>query len=180
MKLAKAAWVVLAIAGVSLPVDRADAGAKPYWSDVEHARIFETAVTASGLRPAIGQQGAFTLFLPSDEVLEREGSAELLRGVYLTPGNRARLADLLAYHIVPGQKITLAATDPFDVTTLSGDILSIERDGERSLLNGHIAVIRSIDLGDAVVHLVSGLLWADLVQEEKNLASDASAAPFTW
>ena len=180
MRLPRAAGIALAVAALVFPIARADAGAEIYWNDVGNTAIFEAALSASGLRPALGRDDAFTLFLPSDDALEREGSAGLLRGVYLTPSNRARLADLLAYHIVRGQKIMPTSTAPADVVTLSGDSLSIERDGDRSVLNGHIAVTRSIDLGNGVVHLVSGLLWADLQVEEKDLASDARAEPTAW
>ena len=180
MRLPRAAGMALAIAALISPIARADAGTEIYWNDVEDVAIFEAALTASGLRPALGRDDVFTLFLPSDDALEREGSAGLLRGVYLTPSNRARLADLLAYHIVPGQKIVPSSTAPADVITLSGDTLSIERDGDRPVLNGHIAVTRSIDLGNGVVHLVSGLLWADLEIEEKDLASDVRAVPTAW
>ena len=180
MRIAWKAGLTLAVAALVFPIDRADAETQRYWSDVENSGIFETALTASGLRPAIGRDEAFTLFLPTDDALEREGSAALLRGVYLTPANRARLADLLAYHIVPGRKITLVAEAPADVVTMSGDALSIDQDGGRQVVNGHIAVTRSIDLGNGIVHLVSGLLWADLVPEEKDLASDQFAPPATW
>ena len=180
MRLPSAAGIALAVVALVFPIARADAGAEIYWNDVEDAAIFEAALTASGLRPALGRDDVFTLFLPSDEALEREGSAGLLRGVYLTPSNRARLADLLAYHIVPGQKIFPASSGPAEVITLSGDTLSIEGDGDRSVLNGHIAVTRSIDLGNGIVHLVSGLLWADLKIQEKDLASDARAFPTAW
>ena len=180
MRLSRAAGIALAVAAMVFPIARADAGAEIYWSEFEDTAIFEAALTASGLRPALGRDDVFTLFLPSDGALEREGSAGLLRGVYLTSSNRARLADLLAYHIVPGRKIIPASTAPVDVITLSGDTLSIEGDGDRPVLNGHIAVTRSIDLGNGVVHLVSGLLWADLEMEEKDLASDTRAVPTAW
>ena len=123
--------MVLAATAMVFAIDRTDAAEQRYWSDVDNTAIFAVALTASGLRPAVGRDEAFTLFLPSDDALEREGSAALLRGVYLTPGNRARLADLLAYHIVPGRKIPLVSETPAEVTTMSGDALSIDQDGER-------------------------------------------------
>ncbi|MDJ0937042.1 MAG: hypothetical protein QNI93_16795, partial [Kiloniellales bacterium] len=66
--------MALAIAALISPIARADAGTEIYWNDVEDVAIFEAALTASGLRPALGRDDVFTLFLPSDDALEREGS----------------------------------------------------------------------------------------------------------
>ncbi len=132
---------------------------------MENVRVFDTAVTAAGLRPIVRADRSFTLFLPADQALEAEGAAALLSGVYLTPNNRERLYDLVAYHFVPGEKIDLASA-PSAVTTLSGESLSIARDGGRILLNGHVGVTRSIDFGEGVVHIVSGLLWSDLKHDK--------------
>ncbi len=180
MRHSRAAGIAFAVLASILTIDRAGAGSPTYWSDVEGSGIFEAALAVSGLRPQIGPGEAFTLFLPSDEALEQEGSAVLLRGVYTSPINRARLADLLAYHIVPGRKIDLPSRQADSVMTMSGDPLSFGPDGDRLLVNGHISVIRSVDLGDGIVHLVSGLLWADLMTQEKDVALGEGGVPANW
>ncbi len=180
MRRSRAAGIVLTVLASILTVDRAGAGSPLYWSDVEGSEIFEAALAVSGLRPQIGHGEAFTLFLPSDEALEREGSAVLLRGVYTSPINRARLADLLAYHIVPGRKITLPSRQSDPVITMSGDPLSFGLDGDRPVVNGYMPVIRSVDLGEGIVHLVSGLLWADLLPQEKDVALGEGGVTASW
>ncbi|MDJ0944804.1 MAG: fasciclin domain-containing protein [Kiloniellales bacterium] len=161
MKKRKSMFGALIICAAAVQFTPAEAGAQLDGLGIKNVRIFDTAVSAAGLRPVVDADRSFTLFLPADEALEAEGAAVLLSGVYLTPSNRERLFDLVAYHLVPGEKIDLASA-PRDVTTLSGEALSIARDGGRILLNGHVGVTRSIDFGKGVVHIVSGLLWAEL------------------
>ncbi len=180
MRRSRAAGIAFAVLASILTINRASAGSPTYWSDVEGSGIFEAALAVSGLRPQLGPGEAFTLFLPSDEALQQEGSAVLLRGVYTSPINRARLADLLAYHIVPGRKITLPSRQTDPVITMSGDPLSFGLDGDRPVVNGHMPVVRSVDLGEGIVHLVSGLLWADLVPQEKDVALGEDTVPANW
>ncbi len=172
----KAVLGALALLATALQFDHADAGMRFEGLGIEDVRIFDTAVTAAGLRPVVQTDRSFTLFLPADDALEAEGAATLLRGVYLTPSNRNRLFDLVAYHFVPGEKIDLASA-PRAVTTLSGEALSIATAGERTLINGQVHVIRSINLGKGIIHIVSGLLWADFRQDD---AGGDVAQRVTW
>ena len=130
----------------------------------QETSIFEAAAERAGLAwPPAG--GAFTLFLPSDAALEAENMAGLLQGVYATPSNRERLADLVDYHVVPGEKLTLESDGIALAIARSGEELLIERRGDEATVNRHIRVLESVELGEGIVHLVSGLLWAELVYD---------------
>lgn len=130
--------------------------------------IFSTAFDASGLDALIESREPFTLFVPSNAALQDEGSASLLEEVYRTPSNEWRLVDLMGYHLVPDQKISLDTSIPAEAQMQSGDVLAIERANGEVTLNGHISVTRSFELGSGIVHVVSGLLWADLVDDRSD------------
>ena len=142
------------------------------WTGPEQVSIFKTAFERAGLGSLVEGDKPFTLFVPTDFALRLEGTAGLLEGVYATPGNRARLTDLMHYHYVLGEKLDLAWVDAMDVRTRSGEVLSIARRDGEIVLNGHIRVTESIELGHGTIHIVSGLLWADLVYDEREQTAE--------
>ena len=142
------------------------------WTGPDQVSIFKTAFERAGLGSLVEEDKPFTLFVPTDFALRLEGTAGLLEGVYATPGNRARLTDLMNYHYVPDEKLDLAWVGAMDVRTQSGEELSIARRDGEVVLNGHIRVTESIDLGHGAIHIVSGLLWADLVYDEREQTAE--------
>ncbi len=179
MKTASLAALATAVFVSASPVNDLRAERSLDWTAPEHVRIFETAFELAGLEPLVDESKSFTLFVPSDLALRLEGTAGLLQGVYATPRNRERLIDLMHYHYVPDRKLDLASVDSTQVRTQIGEALSIERRGDDIVLNGHIRVTESIDLGHGAIHIVSGLLWADLVYDDPkqtahNMAGEAA------
>ena len=104
-------------------------------------------------------------------------AASLIAGVYATPGNRNRLAGLVAYHIVPGEKLALYVDGERVVATQSGERLDIAVRADEIVLNGQIRVTDTIDLGTGIAYVTSGLLWADLVYEDAGDNIQASVTP---
>ncbi len=166
MKTSSFATLATAVFIAATPVDEVRAERSFDWAAAEQVRIFESAFELAGLKPLVDEGKSFTLFVPSDFALRIEGTAGLLQGVYATPRNRERLIDLMHYHYVPDRKLDLASIDATEVRTQSGEALSLERRGYDIFLNGHIRVMDSIDLGRGTVHIVSGLLWADLAYDD--------------
>ena len=164
MKFTAIAFGVFAAFGL-VATSGASAADRSAWHLSQETGVFEAAVERAGLPWPPADKQAFTLFLPSDAALEAEHMAGLLEGVYASPSNRERLVDLLDYHIVPGEKLTLESDGMALAVARSGEALLIERRGGATTVNRHIRVLESVDLGEAVVHLVSGLLWADLVYD---------------
>ena len=82
-----------------------DAGAEGRSDGLVDLAIFDTAFTVAGMQRFVARDRAFTAFVPSDDALTAEGTSGLLKGVYLTPGNRERLR-------LPGLVEDRVAIDP--------------------------------------------------------------------
>jgi uncharacterized surface protein with fasciclin (FAS1) repeats len=90
---------------VMMPISVANAGeAKNIVETAVGAGNFKTlvaAVTAAGLAETLSGPGPFTVFAPTDEAFAKlpAGTVEDL----LKPENKAKLAAILTYHVVPGK-----------------------------------------------------------------------------
>jgi uncharacterized surface protein with fasciclin (FAS1) repeats len=100
------------------------------------------AVKAAGLVDTLEGSGPFTVFAPTNEAFARlpAGTVDTL----LKPENKAKLASILTYHVVPG-RLTQADLDRMIkdgggktmLKTVEGDELTFEHQG------GHVWVIDS-------------------------------------
>jgi uncharacterized surface protein with fasciclin (FAS1) repeats len=85
---------------------------------------FETlrqAIDAAGLTVTLAQNGPFTLFAPTDEAFAKMPSADLRALLQ----DKARLLQLLSYHVVPSKVRAPRREAPSSVTTLNGKALEI-------------------------------------------------------
>jgi uncharacterized surface protein with fasciclin (FAS1) repeats len=128
-----------------------------------------TAVKAAGLADTLQGKGPFTVFAPVNAAFAAlpAGTVESL----LKPENKATLAKVLTYHVVPGR---LTATDldrliklgngTAELTTASGGRLWIMKNGERNITikdeAGAIADISIYDVmqSNGVIHSVDRVL----------------------
>lgn len=84
-----------------------------------------TAVKAAGLVDTLKGKGPFTVFAPTDEAFAKlpKGTVENL----LKPENKAKLAAILTYHVVPGKILSKdIAGKKTDVKTVQGSKLSVD------------------------------------------------------
>ena len=89
------------------------------------------AVKAAGLVDTLSGKGPFTVFAPTNEAFAAlpAGTVDDL----LKPENKAKLAAILTYHVVPG-KIMAANVKPGKVKTVNGAEIDIK------VKNGHVTV----------------------------------------
>lgn len=116
---------------------------------------FIAAVEAAGLLEKLQGQGPFTIFAPTDEAFAQlaEGDVEEL----LAPANRAKLAGILAYHVVPG-KIMSADLKTMKATNVSGQDLAIEVEGGVVTVDGATVVKADLDATNGVIHTIDRVL----------------------
>jgi uncharacterized surface protein with fasciclin (FAS1) repeats len=127
-----------------------------------------SAVKAAGLATTLAGPGPFTVFAPTNDAFSRlaPGTVDTL----LKPENKATLAKVLTYHVVPG---TLTLTDiqakvtagggKAVLTTVEGEPLTIELIGggvQLTDVNGNKSYIETPDVAQSngVVHVVNGVL----------------------
>jgi uncharacterized surface protein with fasciclin (FAS1) repeats len=118
------------------------------------------AAKAAGLVGALSKGGPITVFAPTDEAFAAlpEGTVESL----LLPKNKAKLAAILKYHVVPGRILAK------DVPTTATHVKTLKRGGDttiRAVRNGkrvHIdkasVIAADIRASNGVIHVINKVL----------------------
>ena len=114
------------------------------------------AATAAGLVDTLKSPGPFTVFAPTDAAFAAlpAGTVDTL----LKPENKAQLASILTYHVVPGRTLSTAlAGKQLTVTTVQGGTLAI--DGRNSVtVNGAKVISADIAASNGVIHVIDKVL----------------------
>ncbi len=125
-------------------------------SDNKNMTTLKKGVLASGLDKVLSGNGPFTVFAPSDLAFRKldTGKFETL----LKPENKAKLEDILKYHIVPGKLSYNDLKDGEKLKTVNGQELSIQ------VKDGHVRVqgaeIENHDLqtSNGVIHVLDTVM----------------------
>ncbi len=116
-------------------------------------------VVAAGLDEALQGDGHFTVFAPTDAAFEQL-PAETLQTL-LKPENRAQLADILKYHVLPDELSAprQAPSHPVrSATTLLGETLKFRRDGDDVFVNEARITTRNIRCSNGLIQVIDGVL----------------------
>jgi uncharacterized surface protein with fasciclin (FAS1) repeats len=120
---------------------------------------FETlrqAIDAAGLTATLAQNGPFTLFAPTDQAFAKMPSADLRALLE----DKARLFQLLSYHVVPSKVRAPRRQAPSSVTTLDGkqlEIAIVPQDGGYQVGEARI-VKTNMRASNGVVHAIDTIL----------------------
>jgi peptidylprolyl isomerase len=123
---------------------------------------FVKAITAAGLVNTLKGAGPLTLLAPTNDAF-----AKLPKGVrdgLLKPENKARLATLLQYHVVPGRLTaddlrSQAKAAPLSAATVAGPPVTLSVRGKSVRVNKTATVTRTdIPAGNGVIHLINAVL----------------------
>ncbi|NEU07259.1 fasciclin domain-containing protein [Flavihumibacter sp. R14] len=128
-----------------------------------------TAIQSAGLTDSLKAAGPFTVFAPTNDAF-----AKLAPGTLDTlnkSANKAKLADVIEFHIVPGKltskDLALAvarANGNASLTTIEGENLHISINAEKNLqitdTKGNIALVTMFDIeqSNGIVHVVNNVL----------------------
>jgi uncharacterized surface protein with fasciclin (FAS1) repeats len=127
-----------------------------------------TAVKSADLVATLKGKGPFTVFAPTNDAFAKlpAGTVDAL----LKPENKAKLAGILTYHVVPGKLMAsdvLAAVKKGNgkavLTTVNGEKLTVTLDGGKVKITdakGGSAFVTTADLSasNGVVHVVDAVL----------------------
>ncbi len=96
------------------------------------------AVKAAGLVDTLKGAGPFTVFAPNNDAFAKlpAGTVDML----LKPENKAKLVDILTYHVVAGRYTSADLTDGQMLTTVEGKKLTIKKEGSKIWINGSAMV----------------------------------------
>ncbi len=118
-------------------------------------KTFLAAVEAAGLMDKFQGEGPFTVFAPTDAAFAKlpKGTMEDL----LKPANKAKLAGLLANHVVPG-KILVKDMKTMKATNVSGHDLGIKVKGSTVMVNEGTIVQADLAADNGVLHGIDCVL----------------------
>lgn len=129
---------------------------------------FVRAVAATGLDSTLDGAGPYTLLVPDDRAFAALPGIDM--NTVMEPQQRARLTDVLTYHILPGTVLAEDIGKAIDngkgkavLATMGGETLSAERDGDRIVLidsSGNRANITEADQqrSNGVLHRIDAIL----------------------
>jgi len=153
----------------------------------EHTTLVK-ALTAAGLTDTLSGAGPYTVFAPTDQAFA--AVPQPMTAYLMDPGNKAALAQVLTYHVVPGAitsadlyakikagggkaTLTTVAGQPLTFTEVSGNI---KVDGTQ----GSSGYVTKADVAQSngMIHILNGVLMPEIKPDAAaEPAAPAEAAP---
>jgi uncharacterized surface protein with fasciclin (FAS1) repeats len=112
------------------------------------------AVEVAGLTETLQEGGPFTVFAPTDGAFANlpEGALE---GLLDDP---EALADVLLYHVVPGEYTLAELRDVSSLETVQGEALEITSDRMGLLIDGASILTADVRAANGVIHVMTRVL----------------------
>jgi uncharacterized surface protein with fasciclin (FAS1) repeats len=113
------------------------------------------AVKAAGLVETLQGPGPFTVFAPTDEAFTKlpAGTVETL----LEPENKAKLVDVLTYHVVAGKVMAADVVNLTEAPTVQGGKIRVDaKDGVK--VDGANVVKADIVCDNGVIHVIDAVI----------------------
>jgi uncharacterized surface protein with fasciclin (FAS1) repeats len=114
------------------------------------------AITAAGLVETLQGEGPFTVFAPTNDAFEALGEEQL--NTLLKPKNQDQLADILTYHVVPGETTAAMLEDGQQLETVQGETLTVRITGDTVKVGGASVVQPDVEASNGVVHVIDSVL----------------------
>lgn len=114
------------------------------------------AVKAAGLVETLSGAGPFTVFAPTNEAFAKlpAGTLESL----LKPENKAQLAAILTYHVVPGKVMAADAVKLDAATTVNGARADINVAGSSVTIDGATITATDVAASNGVIHVIDTVM----------------------
>ena len=114
------------------------------------------AVKAAGLVETLSGTGPFTVFAPTDEAFAKLPAATITD--LLKPENKATLAGILTYHVVPGRVYSEAAVAAKSAKTVQGGTVAIKANDKGAFVNDSKIIATDVDASNGVIHIIDTVL----------------------
>lgn len=121
----------------------------------ENAKTLATAVKAANLVTTLEGKGPFTVFAPKDAAF-----AAIQKDVdsLLKPENKAKLANILTYHVVSGEHKASELKDGDVLTTVQGGKLKVSIKDHKVMIGDAHVTTADVHATNGVVHLIDKVL----------------------
>ena len=119
-------------------------------------KTLAAALKAAGLVDALKGEGPFTVFAPTDAAFAKlpKGTVETL----LKPENKAKLVDILTYHVVSGKVPARKALKLESATALNKKEIALEAKDGSLFLNESKVVKTDIRCTNGIIHVIDAVL----------------------
>jgi uncharacterized surface protein with fasciclin (FAS1) repeats len=119
-------------------------------------KTLAAALGAAGLVDTLKGEGPFTVFAPTDEAFAKlpAGTVEEL----LKPENKAKLTDILTYHVVAGNVASDAAMKLTTATALNKKAIKLEVKDGALYLNTAKVTTADVKCSNGVIHIIDAVL----------------------
>ncbi len=119
-------------------------------------KTLAAALGAAGLVDTLKGSGPFTVFAPTDEAFAKlpAGTVETL----LKPENKAKLVDILTYHVVAGDVDAAAAMKLKEATALNKKVITLEVKDGALYLNKSKVTKADIKCSNGTIHVIDTVL----------------------
>ena len=151
----KSLYAMIIAAVMALPMSIAHAATKDIVDTAAGAGNFETliaAAKAAGLDETLKGPGPYTVFAPTDEAFAKlpKGTVEDL----LKPENKAKLAAILTYHVLPGKVMAAdIAGKKANVKTVQGSELAVDATSGVKV-NDATVITADVAASNGVIHII--------------------------
>ena len=118
--------------------------------------VLTRALVLTGLVDTLRMDGPFTVFAPTDEAFLKLGKgtlAELFR-----PENKAKLAEILKFHVVPGRKLAGSLSAESRFKTVQGKTLTIAANDHGIAVNDATVIMADVLCRNGVIHVIDRVL----------------------
>jgi transforming growth factor-beta-induced protein len=112
------------------------------------------AAQVAGLVDTLSGEGPYTVFAPTDEAFAAVDPATL-DALLADP---EALADVLLYHVVPGEVYAADVVTLDSATTAQGSDVSITVDGDTVMINDATVTATDIQASNGVIHVIDSVL----------------------
>jgi uncharacterized surface protein with fasciclin (FAS1) repeats len=119
-------------------------------------KTLAAALGAAGLVDTLKGDGPFTVFAPTDEAFAKlpAGTVEEL----LKPENKAKLTDILTYHVVAGKVDAKAAMKLSTATALNKKPITLVVKDGALFLNDSKVTTADVEASNGVIHIIDAVL----------------------
>jgi uncharacterized surface protein with fasciclin (FAS1) repeats len=114
------------------------------------------ALKAAGLVETLKGPGPFTVFAPTDAAFAKlpAGTVESL----LKPENKAKLAGILTYHVVPGKVMAADVVKLTEAKTVNGQSVAIVVKDGKVTVDGANVVKTDVVASNGVIHVIDSVI----------------------
>ena len=115
-----------------------------------------TAVKAASLVETLSGDGPFTVFAPNNAAFAKVDEATLAS--LLKPENKAKLASVLTYHVVPGKVMASDVVGLTEATTAQGTKLAVKVVDGKVMIDNALVVKTDIPCKNGVIHVIDAVV----------------------